>query len=649
MVNNYIINMNKHRLINNLINQFQYLKFYKNKSYYNQSFIRFRNNLYYSTMVEKDKTKKDDKKSTVNWDNALQNVVVGQVVTRFPPEPSGYLHIGHLKAVILNRYLADKHQGKMVLRFDDTNPENESQEFVDIILDDLKKAGIKIDGEIDYVTNHFDKLENHMTKLIESGDCYCDNTPIDVMREYRDKGVKSPCRDQSPEENMKIWLQMKDPSLDDKEIRKYCVRGKINYLDKNKCLRDPVFYRFNDKEHYRLGNKYKLYPTYDFAIAIVDNINQVTHLLRTNEYSDRVPMFRWVEEKIGLPKMNIFEYSRLNLKYTVLSKRKLRWLVNNNKVDSWDDPRLPTLRGILRKGITMDALKAFILEIGPSTNTVFMEWDKIYALNKDIIDPMSKRIFAVSSENPVCVEILNFNELKLEESATVDWHQKVDLGKRTQYRSHKLFIEPEDAEGVEEGIKLTLYKWGNSRVKKVIKGNEGKITEIHIDLTPEDQDFKKTKVVHWVSANPEHVSIKLYQFREVVTYEYDDIITKEKLEDEDDIKDFVNEKSKFKHVLLAERCIDELNERSFVQFERRGYYVIDSKNKTDIVLNYIPDGKSSSCSVIKKKVPPKPVVVVESKKSKKQEKTEDKNTDKKDKKDKKEKVVTNTENTEDKK
>lgn len=205
--------------------------------------------------------------------------------------------------------------------------------------------------------------------------------------------------------------------------------------------------------------------------------------------------------------MNIFEYSRLNLKYTVLSKRKLRWLVNNNKVDSWDDPRLPTLRGILRKGITMDALKAFILEIGPSTNTVFMEWDKIYALNKDIIDPMSKRIFAVTSEDPVGVEIENFDDLISDTSVLVDWHQKVDLGKRAQLRSKKLFIEPEDAEGIEEGIKLTLYKWGNSRVTKVVKDNvSGKITQIAIKLTPEDQDFKKTKVVHWISADPSHVS-----------------------------------------------------------------------------------------------------------------------------------------------
>lgn len=187
----------------------------------------------------------------------------------------------------------------------------------------------------------------------------------------------------------------------DSPIKQYCVRGKIDYKCKNKCLRDPVFYRFCEKSHHRLGDKYKLFPMYDFSCTLIDHKAGVTHMLRTNEYADRIPMYRWLEEKVGLPKMNIFEYSRLNMVHTVLSKRSLKWFVENWKVTGWDDPRFPTLRGILRRGVRVEAIKEFILDIGASTNTNLMKWDKLYAFNKEIIDPTSKRLFAVGSENPV--------------------------------------------------------------------------------------------------------------------------------------------------------------------------------------------------------------------------------------------------------
>lgn len=471
-------------------------------NFYNKSINLY---LFHSkNMVEKSVEK--GKKNFVVWEGVLKNAEEGKVCTRFPPEPSGYLHIGHIKAVILNRFFADMYKGKMIVRFDDTNPEKESLEFVDNIVEDIKRAGISWEGEITHVTDYFELCEDHMTKLIEKGICYCDNTSVEKTREERDKGIPSKCRENSIEENMAIWKQMIDKNIPkDSPIREYCVRGKIDPKSKNKCMRDPVFYRFVDKPHHRLGDKYKLYPMYDFSIPIVDHIGGVTHMLRSNEYADRIPMYKWVEKAVGLPEMNIFEYSRMNLVNTVLSKRKLKWLVENQKVSGWDDPRLPTLRGILRRGIRVESIKNFILEIGPSTNSNLMKWDKLYAINKDIIDPTAKRFFGVSAENPVVVELENFDDK--DSIVQVDWHQKnIELGKRDQIRSKKLFIEPEDAADLTEGAKLTLYKWGNTRVSKIEKNDKDEIVKVVLKLTPEDQDFKKTKVAHWVSAKEGDVS-----------------------------------------------------------------------------------------------------------------------------------------------
>jgi glutamyl-tRNA synthetase len=251
------------------------------------------------------------------------------------------------------------------------------------------------------------------------------------MRKERTEGIASKCRDQTVEENLKIWEEMlgADPS---QEIKKYCVRGKLDYLCANKCLRDPVFYRFTDVPHHRLGTKYKLYPTYDFACPIVDSLEGVTHCLRANEYSDRIPMYKWVLNAFNLPDINIYEFSRLNLVHTVLSKRNLKWFVNNKIVDDWVDPRFPTVQGVLRRGLKVQTLRDFMLAQGPSKNTNLMEWDKIYAMNRDIIDPTARRLFAVSTENGVTIHIENLPSDV--EEVTVDWYQKVKYLKINKIR-----------------------------------------------------------------------------------------------------------------------------------------------------------------------------------------------------------------------
>lgn len=468
-------------------------------------------------MVEKhskSSLKKEFEKYTNKFENKLESAKPNQVVTRFPPEPSGYLHIGHIRALLINRFFADLYDGKMLVRFDDTNPEKEKIEFVDNILNDIRSAGIPWENDHSFVTDNFEYFEEVMTKLIKKGKCYCDNTPVDQMRENRDKGIPSKCRDNTIEKNIEIWNKMKDKNIEsDSPYKKYCVRAKTdNPKDKNKCMRDPTFYRFCEADHYRLGTKYKLYPMYDFVCPIIDHKDGVTHMLRSNEYADRIPMYRWVEEAAGLPTMNIYQYARLNLVNTALSKRQLKWFVENKFVEGWDDPRFPTLRGIFRRGVKMEAIKDFILDMGPSEKPVTLSWDKLYSFNKAYIDPVAKRLLAVDAKENIEVEVTNFKEVmnvKGEENTyedEVNWHPKNnDIGKRKQLKSNKLLIEKADGSDLKEGMKFTLYKWGNTKIEKVDLNSNNEVCKVYLKLTPEDKDFKNTKVAHWVSAKEGHV------------------------------------------------------------------------------------------------------------------------------------------------
>ena len=541
--------------------------------------------------------KKEKKDSEAIFD-FLPGAEMGKVVTRFAPEPSGYLHIGHVKAAMLCYYAAKHFKGKMILRFDDTNPSKEKGEFLESIKEDLKRLEIVADS-VSYSSDHFPKLRELMTELITKGKAYCDNIDPVKMREDRMNGVKSAKRDTSVEENLKIWKEMQGENPSD-DIKKYCIRGKIDYQNPNKCLRDPVFYRFTEEKHDRLPENYHLFPCYDFACPCIDSIEGVTHAMRANEYSDRIAMYEWVQDALNLRKVNIYEFSRLNLIQTVLSKRYLKWFVETGRVDGWNDPRFPTVQGIIRRGLLPQALKDFCLEQGASKKTNLMEWDKIYAINRNYIDPIAKRYFAVNVEGAVNLFIDNMED-KVEE-VEVDWHQKnKELGKRIQKRYNKLVIEKEDANLLNEGQKLTLYKWGNSIVQKIEKDGD-KITAVHIKLTPEDKDFKKTTVCHWVP-------MKEGLYTKAVIREYGHLITVKKLEDNMKIEDIVNNNSKFETEVYIEKIIDEAKKGDKIQLERRGFCVIDSVAEGDklIQLNFIPDGKTKSISILKGKVDPNAV------------------------------------------
>ena len=593
---------------------------------------------------------KKDKKDSESIFDFLPGAEMGKVVTRFAPEPSGYLHIGHVKAAMLCYYAAKHFNGKMILRFDDTNPSKEKGEFLESIKADLKRLEI-VPNVVSYSSDHFPKLRELMTQLIKAGKAYCDNIDPEKMREDRMNGIKSEKRDTSIEENLKIWEEMQgeNPSP---EIKKYCIRGKIDYQNANKCLRDPVFYRFTEEKHDRFPENYHLFPCYDFACPCIDNIEGVTHAMRANEYSDRIAMYEWVQDALNLKRNHIYEFSRLNLIQTVLSKRYLKWFVETGRVEGWDDPRFPTVQGIIRRGLLPQALKDFCLEQGASKKTNLMEWDKIYAINRNYIDPIAKRYFAVSVEGADNLFIDNMDD-KVEE-VEVDWNPKnKELGKRMQKRYNKLVIEKEDANLLKEGQKLTLYKWGNSIVEKIEKDGD-KIVAIHVKLTPEDKDFKKTTICHWVP-------MKEGLYTKAVIREYGHLITVKKIKENMKIEDVVNNNSKFETIVYIEKVIDEAKKGDKIQLERRGYCVIDSVAEGDklIQLNFIPDGKTKSQSIIAGKVDAKAVnkgdkddteerkakkkpereakkVKKEEKKKKKEEQKEDKKEEKEDKNEEKE-------------
>ncbi|KAJ2641343.1 glutamate--tRNA ligase, partial [Coemansia sp. RSA 1694] len=288
-----------------------------------------------------------------SFDLGLTGVEHGKVVTRFPPEPSGYLHIGHAKAALLNEFIAKSNGGRLLIRFDDTNPEKERVEFEDSILEDLALLGIHGDMT-SHTSDHFQTIYEYAVELIRRGLAYVDDTPSETMRAERFDGIESRCRQLSVAENLERFEQMRTATEFGQTC---CLRAKMSIDDKNKALRDPSIYRCRPMPHHRTGSQWKIYPLYDFACPIVDSIEGVTHALRSSEYRDRNPQYTWFFTALDLRPVQIMDFSRMNFAYTLLSKRKLQWFVDQGRVPGWDDPRFPTVRGIRRRGMTIEALR----------------------------------------------------------------------------------------------------------------------------------------------------------------------------------------------------------------------------------------------------------------------------------------------------
>uniref|UniRef100_A0A8C6W409 Bifunctional glutamate/proline--tRNA ligase n=1 Tax=Nannospalax galili TaxID=1026970 RepID=A0A8C6W409_NANGA len=527
-----------------------------------------------------------DKKQDIGKFVELPGAEMGKVTVRFPPEASGYLHIGHAKAALLNQHYQVNFKGKLIMRFDDTNPEKEKEDFEKVILEDVAMLHIKPD-QFTYTSDHFETIMKYAEKLIQEGKAYVDDTPAEQMKVEREQRTESRHRENSVERNLQMWEEMKKGSQFGQSC---CLRAKIDMSSNNGCMRDPTLYRCKIQPHPRTGNKYNVYPTYDFACPIVDSIEGVTHALRTTEYHDRDEQFYWIIEALGIRKPYIWEYSRLNLNNTVLSKRKLTWFVNEGLVDGWDDPRFPTVRGVLRRGMTVEGLKQFIAAQGSSRSVVNMEWDKIWAFNKKVIDPVAPRYVALLKKEVIPVYVPEARE----EMKEVARHPKnPDVGLKPVWYSPKVFIEGADAETFSEGEMVTFINWGNINITKIHKNADGKILSLDAKLNLENKDYKKTTKITWLAETSHTPPVPAV----CVTYEH--LITKPVLGKDEDFKQYVNRDSKHEELMLGDPCLKDLKKGDIIQLQRRGFFICDqpyepvspySCKEAPCVLIYIPDG-----------------------------------------------------------
>merc|ERR1739838_1001472 len=471
----------------------------------------------------------------------------------------------------------------IIMRFDDTNPAKEKVEYEQAILDDVASLGIKPDL-FTFTSDHFELMVKKVEELLKAGHIYADNTPLEQMRTERENHTESKNRNNTTEVNMKAWGEMK---LGNEQGKTWCLRAKMNMNSVNGCMRDPVVYRCKDEVHPRTGSKYKVYPTYDFACPIVDSVEGVTHALRTTEYMDRDDQYNWFIDQLGLRKPHIWAYSRLNLQHTVLSKRKLTYFVEEGLVDGWDDPRMPTVRGVVRRGMTVEGLQEFILAQGSSRSVVTMEWDKIWSFNKKIIDPIAPRHFGLAKEN---LTLVNVKDAK-ESSAKYPFHPKNEsCGQKDIFYSNKIWVETADAETFVEGENVTFINWGNLAITKVNKNN-GKLESIDAKLNLENTDFKKTTKVTWLSQTAKSTP--------AVAVKFENIISKPILEKDDDFKNFINKDTRKTEQLICDPQLAQAKEGDIIQLQRRGFYRVDRPyqpidgatcQESPAILFYVPDG-----------------------------------------------------------
>ena len=530
--------------------------------------------------VDKAKIAASSKKGA-SYNLALQDTEKG-VVTRFPPEPSGYLHIGHAKAALLNDYFAHElYKGTLLLRFDDTNPSKEKQEFQDAIVEDLALMGIKPD-RTSFTSDFLDQLYEYCVILIKKGLAYADDTDQETMRDERMKLIPSKNRDKSVEYNLSIFEEMKAGS----EIgAKNTIRAKISVDNPNGAMRDPVIYRCNTEiAHHRTGTKYNMYPTYDFACPVVDSLEGVTHALRTTEYADRNAQYQWFLDVLELRQVHMWDFARMNFIRTFLSKRKLTKLVDAGKVWGWDDPRMPTIRGVRRHGMTIPALREFILKQGPSRSLVVMDWTNFWAVNKSKIDPIAARFTAVEIKDKVKATITSHPPPAPYSEDKPKHAKNTEVGLKKVWYSSNLIIDQEDAKTFKVDEEITLMNWGNAIVRKI--NGSSPITDIELELHLEG-DFKKTeKKITWLSTDQDLVKAEAWEFEH--------LITKDKLEEDDDWEKFLTPDSAHKTDVLCDANVASLKVNDIIQLDRKGYYRVDeaAKDGKPAKLFGIPTGKT---------------------------------------------------------
>lgn len=515
-------------------------------------------------------------------DEDLKSSKHNNVYTRFPPEPNGYLHIGHAKSICLNFGIAQEYQGKCNLRFDDTNPVKEDVEYVDSIKQDVEWLGFKWEGEPRYASDYFDQLYGYAIELIHKGLAYVDELSPDEMREYRgtltEPGKNSPYRDRSVEENLALFEKMKNGEF---EEGKACLRAKIDMASPFIVMRDPVIYRVKFAHHHQTGDKWCIYPMYDFTHCISDAIERITHSLCTLEFQDNRRLYDWVLENISIerPLPHQYEFSRLNLEGTLTSKRKLLKLVTDGTVDGWNDPRMPTISGLRRRGYTPASLREFCRRIGVTKQDNVVEYSALEACIREDLNENAPRAMAVI--NPVRVVIENFGDKEILKAP--NHPNRPELGERDLPFTRELYIDEADfrEEANKQYKRLVLGKEVRLRnayvikAERVEKDENGKITTIFCTYDPETlgknpADGRKVKgVIHWVSAEDN----KPAEFRI-----YNRLFTVANPGAEDDINTVLNPESLvIKHGFVEQSLVNAKAEQGY-QFEREGYYCLDSKD-----------------------------------------------------------------------
>ncbi|EMD1176234.1 glutamine--tRNA ligase [Vibrio harveyi] len=507
------------------------------------------------------------------------------VHTRFPPEPNGYLHIGHAKSICLNFGIAQDYQGQCNLRFDDTNPEKEDIEYVESIKKDVNWLGFEWDGEVCYSSNYFDKLYEYAIELINKGLAYVDELSPEQIREYRGTltapGKPSPYRDRPIEENLALFEKMRAGEF---EEGKACLRAKIDMGSSFMVMRDPVIYRVRFATHHQTGDKWCIYPMYDFTHCISDALEGITHSICTLEFMDNRRLYDWVLDNITIDcRPHQYEFSRLNLEYTVMSKRKLNQLVTEKLVDGWDDPRMPTVSGLRRRGFTSASIREFCKRIGVTKQENMIEFGSLESCIRDDLNENAPRAMAVL--DPVKIVIENFEAGAVETLTVANHPNKPEMGEREVPFTREVWIEREDfrEEANKKYKRLVLGKEVRLRGAYVIKAEriekdaEGNITTIFCTYDAETlgknpADGRKVKgVIHWVSADkalPAEIRM------------YDRLFTVPNPAAADDFAATINPESLVVLNGFVEPSLVNAEAEIGYQFERMGYFCADSKDSS---------------------------------------------------------------------
>ncbi len=536
--------------------------------------------------MAEENTKKNTNFIKAIIDEDLESGRFDRVHTRFPPEPNGYLHIGHAKSICLNFGLAEEYNGLCNLRFDDTNPLKEDQEYIDSIIEDVRWLGFDWEDRLFFASDYFEQMYEYAVQLIKKGKAYVDDLNAEQIREYRGTltkpGIESPYRNRSVEENLDLFERMRKGEFKDGEK---VLRAKIDMKSPNLNMRDPVMYRIIHASHPRTGNKWCIYPMYDWAHGLEDSIERITHSICTLEFEDHRPLYDWFLDELGVYHPRQVEFARLNLNYTVLSKRKLLKLVEEGYVTGWDDPRMPTIAGLRRLGYTPEAIRDFSDRIGVAKSNSVVDIALLEHCVRDDLNKHAERRMVVL--DPLKVVIDNYPDDLVEELEADNNPEDPQAGKRLIPFSKVIYVEREDfreeaprkwfrlAPGKEVRLKHAYY----ITCTEVIKNEQGEVVELHCTYDPQSrggwtQDGRKVKgTLHWVSAAyAVPIEVRLYER----------LFLKENPEDVEEGQDFTaninpNSLQVIKHA-LAEPDLKNARPGAHYQFLRKGYFVADLKD-----------------------------------------------------------------------